>query len=162
MLQTTSLALYFINCFEQVFVYVSWLARWTGRSETLFIVFSSSDVEIMLFARVGCHSTRLHHHKSNPNTRKSFKTMPALLMIVCFMCFAFSSVKTYKAKKLAIVFKQEIILRGVMIFTFQSMGCLITHSYLIKKNQLYFKFQDRIKNLSVKCELWLHDLKKAP
>ena len=35
------------------------------------------------------------------------------------MCFAFSSVKTYKAKKLAIVFKQEIILRGVMIFTFQ-------------------------------------------
>ena len=79
--------------------------------------------------------------------------MTALLMIVCFMCFAFSSVKTYKAKKLAIVFKQEIILRGVMIFTFQSMGCLITHSYLIKKNQLYFKFQDRIKNLSVKCEL---------
>lgn len=51
------------------------------------------------------------------------------------MCFAFSSVKTYKAKKLAIVFKQEIILRGVMIFTFQSMGCLITHSYLIEKNQ---------------------------
>ena len=45
--------------------------------------------------------------------------MPALLMIVCFMCFASSSVKTYKAKKLAIVFKQEIILRGVMIFTFQ-------------------------------------------
>lgn len=78
------------------------------------------------------------------------------------MCFAFSSVKTYKAKKLAIVFKKEIILRGVMIFTFQSMGCLITHSYLIEKNQLHFKFQYRIKNLSVKCELWLHDLKKAP
>lgn len=72
------------------------------------------------------------------------------------MCFAFSSVKTYKAKKLAIVFKKEIILRGVMIFTFQSMGCLITHSYLIEKNQY------RIKNLSVKCELRLHDLKKAP
>ena len=45
------------------------------------------------------------------------------------MCFAFSSVKTNKAKKLAIVFKKEIILRGVMIFTFQFLG-LFDHAFL--------------------------------
>ena len=47
--------------------------------------------------------------------------MPALLMIVCFMCFAFSSVKTYKAKKLAIVFKKEIITPGIR-FKDESIG----------------------------------------
>ena len=58
------------------------------------------------------------------------------------MCFAFSSVKTYKAKKLAIVFKQEIILRGVMIF-YLSIHGLFDHAneFLIKKNKLQFKFQ---------------------
>lgn len=68
------------------------------------------------------------------------------------MCFAFSSVKTYKAKKLAIVFKQEIILRGVMIFTFQSMGCLITHSYLIKRKINY------ISNFKIELKIWVSNV----